>query len=111
MEKIGVSQDLRQFLKFQVFPVTNHERAVLSTPEMEMMLASLTFLMSQVSPKDLPCHIQMHKTVFEFKDDASEASSEGISMSDFNARIALPRKGILKNNNAVVTPVAQGCQR
>ena len=59
-----------------------------------MMLASLTYLMYTVSPKDLPCHINVHRTTFDGYNDNTLSDtdsinsdvSSGISISDLNAR-------------------------
>ena len=58
------------------------------------MLASLTYLMYTVSPKDLPCHINVHRTTFDGYNDNTLSDtdsinsdvSSGISISDLNAR-------------------------
>ena len=60
------------------------------------MLVSLTSMMTQVSPQDLPIYINVHRTTFEgyendsnsanFDDSQSDTSS-GISISDLNARM------------------------
>ena len=61
-------------------------------PELEMMLVSLTYLMCSVCLKDLPCHINVHRTTFDgyndnIEDDNISQASSGISISDLNAQI------------------------
>ena len=68
---------------------------ILCQTGLEMMLASLTYLMYTVSPKDLPCHINVHRTTFDGYNDNTLSDtdsinsdvSSGISISDLNARI------------------------
>ena len=67
---------------------------ILCQTGLEMMLASLTYLMYTVSPKDLPCHINVHRTTFDGYNDNTLSDtdsinsdvSSGISISDLNAR-------------------------
>lgn len=59
-----LSKELIEFLTFRHFSPAHHE-PFLSSPDMELMLASLTYLMDTVSPRQMPSFIERHLTRFD----------------------------------------------
>lgn len=101
---LDVTKELIDFLSFRQFPTTSQERSdFFSSPNMELMMASLVFMMDSVCPKDLPDYLNLHKTTFDgYDDNPDDDASSGISIGDLNALVSA------KPKTCCITP--QGCQ-